>query len=411
MNRVLRTALVLALFACASLLLIVPASAQSVYGSIFGTVTDKSGAVVPNATVTVTDEAKGTVVTVTSNASGDYSVPHLIPDVYDLKVMAKGFKTFETKGIQVQADTAPRIDPTMDVGGARKPFRSTPTTSPQLKTDRADVATVFDQQQVSSLPVGDQNFTNLQLLLPGAQILGWSHAADENPQGSQQIQVDGQAFGGTAFELDGTDNQDPILGIIVINPAMDAVTETKITTQNFDAELGKAVSAVVTAQTRSGTNNFHGSAYDFRTGNANLARDPFSQEPGRTQLPPGLKNRFGGSIGGPVIKDKAFFFGNYEAQRQKVGTSRHRHRADGSTWSAPASAGTRLRLQRVCDGLCAAQAGRQAAAHTTTPAIRVRRSFQRTTLFPTRMLSAPALTLLKLLQPYAPNTGGSAWRD
>ncbi len=133
-------------------------------------------------------------------------------------------------------------------------------TQPVLKTDTADVSTVFDQQQVSSLPVGDQNFTNLQLLLPGAQKLGWSHAADENPQGSQQIQVDGQAFGGTAFELDGTDNQDPILGIIVINPAMDAVTETKITTQNFDAELGKAVSAVVTAQTRSGTNQFHGSA-------------------------------------------------------------------------------------------------------------------------------------------------------
>ncbi len=126
--------------------------------------------------------------------------------------------------------------------------------------------------------MGDQNFTNLQLLLPGAQKLGWSHAADENPQGSQQIQVDGQAFGGTAFELDGTDNQDPILGIIVINPAMDAVTETKITTQNFDAELGKAVSAVVTAQTRSGSNSFHGSAYDFRTGNANQARDPYTQQ-------------------------------------------------------------------------------------------------------------------------------------
>ena len=150
-------------------------------------------------------------------------------------------------------------------------------TQPELKTERADVSTVFDQQQVSSLPIGDQNFTNLQLLLPGAQLLGWSHAADENPQGSKQIQVDGQAFGGTAFELDGTDNQDPILGIIVINPAMDAVTETKITTQNFDAELGKAVSAVVTAQTRSGTNSFHGSVYDFRTGNANYARDPYSE--------------------------------------------------------------------------------------------------------------------------------------
>src|SRR5208282_4395355 len=171
------------------------------------------------------------------------------------------------------------------------------------------------------LPVGDQNFTNLQLLLPGAQKLGWSHAADENPQASQQIQVDGQAFGGTAFELDGTDNQDPILGIIVINPAMDAVTETKITTQNFDAELGKAVSAVVTAQTRSGTNNFHGSLYDFRTGNANEARDPYTEAPGPGAIPAGLKNRFGGSIGGPILKDKFFFFGNYEGQRQKVGVS------------------------------------------------------------------------------------------
>jgi len=320
MNKSFRTALALGIFACASVLLTLPATAQSVYGSLFGSVTDKTGAAVAGATVTVKDEAKGTVVTVTSNAAGDYNVPHLIPDVYDLKVSAKGFKSFETKGIQIEADASPRIDPTMDVGGSTETVEVSADAQPELKTDKADVATVFDEQQVSSLPIGDQNFTNLQLLLPGAQLLGWSHAADENPQASKQIQVDGQAFGGTAFELDGTDNEDPILGIIVINPATDAVTETKITTQNYDAELGKAVSAVVTAQTRSGTNKFHGSAYDFRTGNANLARDPFSQ-PAANGLPAGLKNRFGGSIGGPVLKDKFFFFGNYEGQRQKVGTS------------------------------------------------------------------------------------------
>jgi hypothetical protein len=320
MNKNIRTALALASFACASLLLIAPARAQSVYGSVFGTVSDSTGAAVSGATVAVKDEAKGTVVTVTSNAAGDYSVPHLIPDVYDIKVSAKGFKSFETKGISVLADTAPRIDPTLQVGGGSETIEVSADQEPELKTDRADVSTVFNEQQVSSLPVGDQNFTNLQLLLPGAQKLGWSHAADENPQGSQQIQVDGQAFGGTAFELDGVDNQDPILGIIVINPAMDAVTETKITTQNYDAELGKAVSAVVTAQTRSGTNSFHGSAYDFRAGNANVARDPYTQS-AAAGLPAGLKNRFGGSIGGPVLKNKAFFFFNYEAQRQKVGTT------------------------------------------------------------------------------------------
>src|ERR1700677_3324632 len=327
MNKRLKTTLAVAAFACASFLLTVSASAQSVYGSIYGTVTDKTGAAVAGATVAVKDEAKGTVVIVTSNGSGDYSVPHLIPDVYDLKVTAKGFKSFETKGIGVEADAAPRVDPTLDVGGGSETVEVNADAQPQLKTENSDVSTVFDQQQVASLPVGDQNFTNLQLLLPGAQLLGWSHAADENPQGSKQIQVDGQAFGGTAFELDGTDNEDPILGIIVINPAMDSVTETKITTQNFDAELGKAVSAVVTAQTKSGTNAFHGSAYDFRTGNANYARDPFNVTPGAVSLanpsglPPGLKNRMGASVGGPVLKDRIFFFGNYEGQRQKVGTS------------------------------------------------------------------------------------------
>jgi hypothetical protein len=320
MNKFLRTALVLAFLACASSLLIVTASAQAIYGSIFGTVSDKSGAVIPNATITVTDVAKGTVVTVQSNGSGDYSVPHLIPDVYNLKVVAKGFTPFETTGISVLADTAPRIDPTLEVGSDTGTTVTVNAESvPQLKTDKADVATIFDSQEVANLPVPDQNFTNLQLLVPGAQKLGWSHAASENPQASQQIMVNGQAFAGTAFELDGTDNQDPILGIIVINPTMDAVTETKITTQNFDAELGKAVSAVVTAQTKSGTNSFHGSVYDFRTSNANLARDPFSQAPGT--LPPGLKNRFGAAVGGRIIRDKFFFFGNYEGQRQKVGTS------------------------------------------------------------------------------------------
>ncbi len=302
-------------------LFIAQVRAQAVYGSIFGTVTDPKGAAIPGALVDVTDESKGTVVSVTSNATGDYSVPHLIPDVYDLKVTAKGFEAFETKGINVLADTAPRIDPMLAVGATATTVEVSADTEPELKTDRADVASVFDEQQVASLPVQDENFTNLQLLLPGAQILGWSHAADENPQASKQIQIDGQAFGGVAYELDGADNEDPILGIIVVNPSIDAVTEVKVTTQDYDAEEGKAVSAVMTAQTTSGTNNFHGDIYDFRTGNANLARDPYDQPPGPNAIPAGLKNRFGGSVGGPVLKDKLFFFGNYEGQRQKVGTS------------------------------------------------------------------------------------------
>ncbi|MGB6689469.1 MAG: TonB-dependent receptor [Terracidiphilus sp.] len=410
MNKMLRTAFVLAAFACANLLLLTPVRAQSVYGSIFGTVTDSTGAAVPGATVNVTDEAKGTVVTAISNATGDYTVPHLIPDVYDLKVTAKGFKTFEAKGVPVEADAAPRIDPTLEIGGAETTVEVNADTQPELKTDRADVSTVFDQQQVSSLPIGDQNFTNLQLLLPGAQLLGWSHAADENPQGSKQIQVDGQAFGGTAFELDGTDNQDPILGIIVINPPTDSVTETKISTQNYDAELGKAVSAVMTAQTKSGTNTFHGDIYDWRTGNANYARDPYSEPVG--SIPAGLKSRFGGSIGGPVIKDKFFFFANYEAQRQKVGTA--------ATDTLPTSLLTETALGNVVGpsgipgadfseylglgdaGIIYDNLDAPNQSKTSPPNAYPHNVIPRAQLGPA---SAPALALLKYLEPFTKGLG------
>ncbi|HEU5406182.1 MAG TPA: carboxypeptidase-like regulatory domain-containing protein, partial [Nitrospira sp.] len=247
--------------------------AQAVFGSIYGTVTDSTGAVIPNATVTVTDVAKGTSSTVHSNESGDFTADHLIPDIYNVEVTAPGFKGFQQKGVQLFADTAVKVAVVLTIGASDQTVEVNADTIPLLKTDRADVSTVFGAQELQDLPVPGRNFTGLQLLLLGAQELGWSHAASENPQGSKQIMVDGQAFAGVAYELDGTDNQDPILGIIVVNPNLDSLSETKITTQNFDAEFGKAVSSVVTAQTKSGSNKFHGSAFDYRESAANRAKD------------------------------------------------------------------------------------------------------------------------------------------
>ncbi len=295
-------------------------SGQAVYGTIYGTVTDASGAAVPKANVTILDTAKGTSVTLQTNDSGEFTNNHLIPDTYTVKVEMQGFKSFQQTDIRVFADTSVKVAAALPVGSEQQTVEVNADQVPLLKTDRADVATTFSSQEIVNLPIPDRNFTNLQLLLPGAQLLGWSHAADENPQGSKQIEVDGQAFAGVAFQLDGTDNQDPILGIIVVNPNADSLSEAKITTQNFDAEFGKAVSSVVTAQTKSGTNSFHGSAFDYRQSNANLARDPFTQ-PKSTAFPAGLKNQFGGSIGGPILKDKFFFFGDYQGVRQKVGIS------------------------------------------------------------------------------------------
>jgi outer membrane receptor protein involved in Fe transport len=383
---------------------------QAVYGNIYGTVTDISGAVVPGATITVTDEAKGTSVTVQSNGSGDFTADHLIPDTYDVTVAAKGFEGFQQKGIAIFADTSVKVTPALVVGGSNQTVEVNANTIPELKTDRADVSTEFDSKDVQDLPIEGRNFTNLQLLLPGAQQLGWSHAADENPQGSSQIQVDGQAFGGVGFILDGTDNQDPILGIIVINPALDSISETKITTQNFDAEFGKAISSVVTAQTKSGTNSFHGSAYDYRESNANLARNPFTQNPaaGTTStsglIPAGLRNQFGGDVGGPILKDKLFFFGDYEGVRQKVGTS--------ASMTVPSAF-----LINTCLGEATTTTGvpgcdfSQYSAASTLGAAGVVYQPNGTpypgNVIPATQLSQPALKLFKLLQPYAPNKAGN----
>lgn len=298
---------------------------QAVYGSVLGTVTDPSGAAVNGAKVTVTSQTKNTSVTDTTNESGNYSVTHLIPDVYTVRIEGSGFKTIQYKNIQVSADTGARVDGQFQVGSASEQVEVT-AEAPQLKTDRADVSIEFTQKAIEDAPILNRNFTSFELLSPGTQkLVGWSHAATENPQGGQQIFVNGQHFSGTAFELDGTDNQDPILGIIVVNPNLDAIQETKVTLGNYDAEFGKAVAGVVTVQTKSGSNDIHGSAFWFRRTDALAARDPFTQfkpDPVTGRFVPSSRwQQIGGTIGGPVIKNKLFFFGDFQATRQTNGIS------------------------------------------------------------------------------------------
>jgi hypothetical protein len=300
------------------------AFAQAVYGSILGTVTDPQGAAVPNAKVSVTSVTKGTSVQTATNADGNYSVTHLIPDIYNVKIEAPGFKAFETKSIVVSADAGSRVDGQFQVGGTTETVEVV-AEAPQLKTDRADVATIFNDKAVEDLPLFNRNFTQLVLASPGAQQLGWSHASSENPQGSLQTKVNGQTFAGTGFQLDGTDNRDPILGIIIINPTLESVTEAKMTSQNYDAEFGMAVAGVVASQTKSGSNSLHGSVFGFRRSDATQARDPFSQAKpnaltGRF-IPPTLFGQFGAAAGGPIKKDKLFYFGDYQGTRSHVGSS------------------------------------------------------------------------------------------
>jgi hypothetical protein len=295
------------------------ANAQAVYGSIFGTVTDNSGAVIPNAAITVTNISKNTSVTATTNGSGNYTVQHLIPDTYRVDAEAPGFSKDSAPSVIVYADTSPKVDLQLTVGAVSNTVTVT-AAAPLLQTDRADVNTILNSTAVSNLPNLERNFTSFELLTPGTTYIGWSVGQATNPQQSEQIEVDGQLPFATGYELDGTDNQDPIQGVAVVNPNLDAVSEMKVTAQNYDAEFGSAVAGLVTAQTKSGSNGFHGSAFEFRRSDAQQARDPFTQI-GPGSIPSFVHNQFGGSVGGPFIKDKLFFFGDYQGLREKTGTT------------------------------------------------------------------------------------------
>jgi len=292
--------------------------AQAVFGSIIGTITDPQGGAVVGAKVTVTSVTKSFAYDTTTNESGNYSVTHLIPDTYKIHVESAGFKATDIPSVQVSADASAHVDATMQVGAVTQSVEVTGEI-PQLQTDRADVDVEFSQKYVEDLPVLNRNFTSFELLSPGTQKLpGFNHAATENPQGGGQIEVNGQHFSGTNFELDGTDNQDPILGIIVVNPNLDAIGEAKIALQDYDAESGKATSGIIRVQTKSGSNQFHGSGFYYYRNSDQEARDPFTNKPG-VPLAAATWKQFGGSVGGPVFKDKLFFFGDYQQTKQIQG--------------------------------------------------------------------------------------------
>ncbi len=298
-----------------------PAGAQAVYGSIFGTVTDQSGAVVANATVTVTDITKGTSTTVTTNESGLYRAQHLIPDTYSVQAEAPSYSKSVVPSVIVYADTAPEVNLQLTVGTVSNSVTVTGGAT-LLQTDRADVSTILDERAVENLPNFNRNFTAFELLTPGTTYIGWGPGEGSgNPQRSQSIEVNGQLPFATGYELDGTDNQEPLNGVAIINPNLDSVSEMKVTSQNYDAEFGKAVAGLVTAQTKSGSNAFHGTAFEYRRSDAQQARDPFANAPPNNTLSPTLHNQFGGSIGGPIKRDRLFFFADYQGLREKTGLS------------------------------------------------------------------------------------------
>ncbi len=299
--------------------------AQGVYGSILGTVTDSTGAVVPGATVVITDTDKGTSRTVQTNASGEYSASRLIPDTYSVKATSGSFEPAENSNVVVAVNSAPQVNLTLAAAGGGTTNITVTTAAPILKVDQADVSQTLDNQQLQSVPSINRNFTQFTLLTPGAQRSSFSISPSENPQGTVSTSLNGSNYGTEGYLVDGTDDREPVLGIVVINPTLDSTQDLQVLSGNYPAEYGGAVGGFVIGSTKSGANAFHGDGFEFRRSDAQQARDPFTQyqpDPVTGRLiPSSLYNQFGGSLSGPIIKDHSFFFLDYQGQRQRVGTS------------------------------------------------------------------------------------------
>lgn len=289
-------------------------NAQAVSGNIDGTVTDSSGATVPDATVSIRDLDRGTEYRAASNAEGNFSQIHLLAGRYEVKVEHEGFAAF-LADVTVQVDATTRVDASLKPAGTQSTVTVTDET-PLLMTDRAEVSTTLTSTEVENLPVLDRNVTNLLLVIPGTQLNSWQHAASENPQQGIQANVNGQFFTANGFLLDGTENQSAILGIAVINPNIDSLQDFKVTTSNYDAEFGSASGALIQATTASGTNHIHGTLFEFLRNNVANAADPFT-----LQNPPIRWNQFGGSIGAPIRKNRMFAFFDYQGTRRRTGGS------------------------------------------------------------------------------------------
>jgi hypothetical protein len=298
--------------------------AQAIYGSINGKVLDSSGAIVAAATVTVTNKNKGTSKTQQTGPAGTYDFQDLIPDPYSIMVEAHGFATETSETINLSADSGVRFDFQLKVGASTQTIEVS-AQAPTLTTDRADVATTLNSLTVEQTPNLIRNVTSLVLLAPGTTASTFSNANAEDPQRSIPIAANGQSPFSSGFILDGANDKDGFIGEAVVNPPLDSIQEVKFINQNYDAEFGAAIAGVTVMQTKSGTNSYHGSAYLFRRSDAQQARDPFTQYPGNNPIGPNvphtLSNIFGGTFGGPILKQKLFIFADYQGTRQKLGNS------------------------------------------------------------------------------------------
>jgi Carboxypeptidase regulatory-like domain/TonB dependent receptor len=299
-----------------------PALAQVLYGTLTGTVVDSTGAVIPGAQVTALEGQTGVSQTATSDSAGIYRFPTLLPGTYKVTIAAGGFAPQESDGVQVNANEIRRQDASLKVGGATQSVTVT-TASAILQTDKADVHTDFSAKQIENLPImGTQggNFQELLRTVPGAGLTDETNSQAGNPQRAINTNVNGLSQQGINTRLDGVQDAYPWLpsNVAYVPPAQ-AIETVNVATNSFDAEQGMAGSAAVNVQIKSGTNRFHGSGHENYTSQILDARQYFQTDPKLfPTLNKNIQHQFGGAVGGPILKDKLFFFTDYERTTQRL---------------------------------------------------------------------------------------------
>jgi hypothetical protein len=310
---------------CAAPLFVQPAHAQVLYGSLTGTVTDPSGAVVASAQVTALETQTGIAQTDTTDSTGNYRFSSLLPGTYKVTIAAKGFSTQETPGVSIRVNEIARVNAGLKAASATETVIVT-TEAPLLQTDKADVHTDLTAQQIEDLPtMGSQgrNFQGLLRTIPGVGLTAETNSLAGNPQRAINANVNGQSNQTVNTRLDGAQDAYPWLPAnVAYVPPADAIETVNVVTNSFDAEQGMAGGAAVNVQIKSGTNTFHGGGHIFHTDQSLAARNYFNTDITRfPKLNRNNQNQFGGQIGGPILRDKLFFFGDYErtTQRQLAG--------------------------------------------------------------------------------------------
>jgi Carboxypeptidase regulatory-like domain/TonB-dependent Receptor Plug Domain/TonB dependent receptor len=301
-----------------------PLFAQVAGGTLSGTIKDPSGAGVPNADVVIKNSATGITRNVTTNADGFYTAANLLPGNYEIAVSATGFNTEINKQITINVGSQPVFDVVLQIGTVSNRVEVT-TDAPTVQLTSSDISATVNATTVRELPLNGRSWTDLAALQPGVATIETQPSFSTSDRGNrgfgQQLTISGARPQQNNYRLDGISLNDYANGapgsVLGGNLGVDAIQEFSVLTSNYSAEYGKTSGGVVNAITRSGTNAFHGSGYEFLRNSALDARN-FFEDPTKPKAV-FRRNQFGGSIGGPIIKNRTFFFADYEGIRQSKG--------------------------------------------------------------------------------------------